>query len=133
MHEANVSYIASFKFKTTADNYTMTIQYPKPNSQEGVEPIPMFLGSLGGCFAVYLERFLEGKKMAFKGFDIKVKSELTKESPFYLKVIDVDIKISGLNLDKENKEALLRFVNNCPLHNTLHHNPTINVNVVYNA
>lgn len=130
MHESNLSYVASFKFKATADNYTVNVQYPKPNSQDGIEPIPMFLGSLGGCFAVYLERFLEGKKLAFKGFDIKVKSEMTKEAPFYLKVIDVEIKISGLNINKEDKEALLRFVNNCPLHNTLHNNPTVNIKLV---
>ncbi|MFH1228546.1 MAG: OsmC family protein [Planctomycetota bacterium] len=130
MHESNVSYTASFKFKATSDNYSVNIQYPKPNSPDGIEPVPMFLGSLGGCFAVYLERYLASKKLAFKGFDIKVKSEMAKEPPICLKVIDVEIKISGLNMDKNDKEALLRFVNNCPLHTTLHNNPTVNVNLI---
>lgn len=130
MHESNVSYVGPSKFKAVADNYTVNIEFPKPNSKDGIEPIPAMLGALGGCFAVYLERYLVGKKMSFKGFNINLKSELTKEAPIYLKVIDVEIKISGLTIDKESREELLRFVKNCPLDVTLHNNSTVNVNLI---
>jgi uncharacterized OsmC-like protein len=130
MYELNVSYVGPSKFKAVRDNYTVNIQFPKPSSIEAIEPIPMMLGALGGCFAVYLERYLVGKKMEFKGFDINLKSEPTKEAPIYLKVIDVNIKVSGLKIDKEGKEELLRFVSNCPLHTTLHHNPTVNIDLI---
>ncbi|MFH1230602.1 MAG: OsmC family protein [Planctomycetota bacterium] len=130
MYESNVSYVGPSKFKAVADNYTVNIQFPKPNSIDGIEPIPAMLGALGGCFAVYLERYLVGKKIEFKGFNINLKSELTKDAPIYLKVIDVKIEISGLNLDKQGKEELLRFVSNCPLHTTLHNNPTVNINLI---
>ena len=128
MYESNVSYIGPSKFKVVSDNYTVNIDLPKPNqSIDGVGPLPMLLGALGGCVAVYLERYLVGKKIPFKGFSIDVKSELTKEAPFCMKDIDVQISVSGLNLDKEGEEALLRFVANCPVHNTLHNNPTVNI------
>jgi uncharacterized OsmC-like protein len=127
MSESNVTYVASFKFKAMADKYSVNIQFPKPNSPKGIEPIPMFLGSLGGCFAVYLELWLENNRLAFKGFNIKVKSELANQTPAYLKVIDVEIKISGLKIDQAGKAELLRFVGNCPLDVTLHKNPKVNI------
>jgi uncharacterized OsmC-like protein len=131
MYEANVSYLSQSKFKVAADNYTVNIDFSRPNQTiDGIGPLPMMLGALGGCVAVYLERYLLGKKIPFKGFEINVKSELTKEAPFYLKVVDVKVAVPGLSLDKESKEALLRFVSNCPVHNTLHQNPTVNISLV---
>lgn len=130
MYEANVSYLSQSKFKVMADNYTVNIDFPRPNQLiDGIGPLPMMLGALGGCVAVYLERYLIGKKIPFKTFDISVKSELTKETSFHLKVIDVKVSVPGLNLDKEGKDALLRFVANCPVHNTLHNNPTVNISL----
>lgn len=130
MHTSNISYVASFKFKAVADNYLVNIKFPKPNSRAGIEPIPLFLSSLGGCFAVYLERFLEDRGLAFKGFNIKVESELTNKKPAYIKVINAEIKISGLKIDKKVREELLRFVSNCPLDLTLRKKPAINIRLI---
>ncbi|MFA5795021.1 MAG: OsmC family protein [Candidatus Brocadiia bacterium] len=130
MYQTAVNYIGPSKFKISADNYSVNIDFPRPNQPiDGLGPIPMMLGALGGCVAVYLERYLVGKKIPFKGFSIDIKSDLTKESPHFLKIIDVKVSVPGLNLDKEGRDSLMRFIANCPVHNTLHNNPTVNISL----
>jgi uncharacterized OsmC-like protein len=130
MYKAKVTYTGPTKFKVEADNYTVNVEVPKPNeSGDGIGPIPMLLGSLGACVAVYLEKYFVGKKMSFNGFTVNVVSELTTKAPLYLEAIDIEIDAPGLNLDAETKESLLRFVRNCPVHNTLHNNPDVSINL----
>lgn len=128
MYEVDVDYEGSSKYKVKSLNYEVKIDFPKADgSIDGITPPALLLASFGSCLAVYLERYLNEAGIAFKKFFINVKSDICKETPHYLKVIDVRVDVRGASLDEKRKEALLRFIKNCPVHNTLMHKPEINV------
>ncbi len=130
MYEVDLKYEGSFKYTVASLNYEMKIDFPKPDgSTEGVTPPALLLASLGSCMAVYVERYLSEAKISFKKIFINIKSDICKDAPRYLKVIDAKIDLEGAVLDDKSRDALLRFIKNCPVHSTLMHKPEINVNL----
>ena len=128
MYEVDVEYQSASRYKATSLNYEVKIDFLKEDgSIDGITPPALFLASVGSCLAVYLERYLNGAKIKFDTFSINVKSDICKDSPHYLKVIDVTIGLKGADMDSRRKEALLEFVRNCPVHNTLMHKPTVTI------
>lgn len=128
MYEVDVAFQSSSKYKVTSLNHEVNIDFPKPDgSIDGITPPALLLAAVGSCLAVYLERYLNGAKIKFEDFSIKVKSDICKESPHYLKVIDIKLSLKGAELDNRRKEALVEFVKNCPVHNTLVYKPTVTI------
>ena len=130
MYEIDVSYAGPSKFKVTSLNYELSIDFPKPGgTADGITPPALLLASVGSCLAVYIERYLLGAKIKFDKFLVNVKSDIAKESPHYLKIIDVAISIPGVELDDRRKGAFLDFIRNCPVHNTLVNKPVFNISL----
>ena len=130
MYEVDVAFQSSSKYKVTSLNHEVNIDFPKPDgSIDGITPPALLLASLGSCVAVYVERYLNAAKIKFDGFRINVKSDICKESPHYLKVIDIRVELKGTDLDARRREALVEFVKNCPVHNTLVYKPTVNISL----
>lgn len=97
---------------------------------EGINPLTTLLAALGGCMGVYLRRFIEGTKLPIKDFSITLDAELVKEPPMRFREINVSVDLKGARLDEGKKRAMLEFIHNCPVHNTLKHDPVINVLLV---
>ncbi len=81
------------------------------------------------CIGVYVRKYAEGKKLDLDKFSLTVDAEFSKQAPICFKQIDVDIDLGGLEPDKDKKEVLSRFVKNCPIHNTLKSNPSIEIEI----
>ncbi len=94
---------------------------------KGITPPDTLLASLGSCIGVYINKYLEGAKIASGGFKITVTADFSQEKPVRFKAIKVLVELKGLKLDAKRKEALLAFVKNCPVHNTLKANPTAEI------
>ena len=97
---------------------------------EGITPSAALLASLGGCIGVYINRYVEGAKLSSGGFRITVDAEFSKEKPVSFREIKVSVDLKGLQIDERRKEALLRFVRNCPVHNTLKSNPAVEISLL---
>ncbi|MBU1148369.1 MAG: OsmC family protein [Candidatus Omnitrophica bacterium] len=96
----------------------------------GASPSAAFLASLGACIGVYLRKYFHGAKIESKGFDIKVEADFEKEPRYHFQEINVSIDLKGLELEERRKQALLRFVENCPVHNTIKSNPDVKIKIV---
>lgn len=96
---------------------------------KGIRPPDTLLASLGSCIGVYIRKYFEGAKIENKGFRISVNAEFTKELPICFREIKVEIEIEGLVLEEQRKKALLNFIKNCPVHNTLAINPHISISL----
>lgn len=95
----------------------------------GPNPLEVFLSGLASCVCVYARKYLAQHSIEFKKLHIEASAELSKDSPTRL----VDIKINArtdANLSAEEKEIFLRFMKNCPIHNTIIHTQEININLV---
>jgi len=95
----------------------------------GITPPDTLLASLGSCIGVYVRKYAEGAKLRLEKFKIKVSAEFSKEPPARFKVINVSIDLIDADLDERRKKALLEFIKNCPVHNTLKADPAIQISI----
>ena len=92
---------------------------------KGVTPLDTLLAGLGSCIGVYIRKYAQGAKIELENFQVNVSAELSGQPSFSFKNINVDVDLKNCSLDERRKEALLRFIKNCPAHNTLKGNPQI--------
>lgn len=94
-----------------------------------ISPPAMLLASLGSCIGVYIRKYKESAKIGLDDFSIKIKADFCKAPQVHFKNIDVFIDLKGADLDDRRKNALLTFIKNCPVHNTLKSIPDINIEI----
>ena len=92
---------------------------------QGLTPLDALLAGLGSCIGVYIRKYAQGAKIDLKNFRINVSAGLCNQSPFSFQLINVQIDLKDSVLDDRRQRALLEFIKNCPAHNTLKGNPTI--------
>ena len=96
----------------------------------GPNPLELFIGSLASCVCVYAKKYLTQHSIEFKELQVSANAEFSKDSPTRL----VNIKIKALTdakLSKTEREVLLRFMKNCPIHNTVIHTENIEIDLVW--
>jgi len=127
--EVTVSYIDNQKFIAQAGNHQLVIDQPKDKSgnDEGMNPLEIFLVSLAACAGVYARSYCKNAQIDTKDLKISVTSELSQDNPRRFKDIQVKI-ILGQDIG-ERAKALLSFVRNCPVHNTLAGKPEVNFTI----
>ncbi len=92
---------------------------------QGLTPLDACLAGLGSCVGVYICKYAQGAKLSLKNFKINVSGELSNQSPFSFKLINVRIDLKNSGFDDRRQKDLLEFIKNCPAHNTLKGNPVI--------
>lgn len=96
---------------------------------EGVTPPDTLLASLGSCVGVYIRKYAEGSKLDIKEFCVTVEADFAKEAPAAFRNINVSIDLQGAGIDERRRKAMLEFVKNCPVHNTLEAKPVIDIKI----
>ncbi|MCM8778626.1 MAG: OsmC family protein [Candidatus Omnitrophica bacterium] len=96
---------------------------------KGMNPPDVFLASLAGCIGVYFRKYLESAKLEISGFKITAEGEFTQEAPYRFSKIKISIDIKETHLEEKRKSAIMEFIKNCPLHNTLKYPPEINLEI----
>jgi uncharacterized OsmC-like protein len=115
MYKVEITGGLDSSFNVKSKNYQLVID----TKGKGITPPETLLASLGTCIGVYIRKYAEGTKLTLGEFSITVEAEFCKEKPFYFKVINVLVNLKGTRLDENRKKALVMFVKNCPIHNTL--------------
>ncbi|MCM8797416.1 MAG: OsmC family protein [Candidatus Omnitrophica bacterium] len=122
MYKAEVEHRNDVIFDVKLGNSQLTID---AKGKEGVTPLDILLASLASCAGVYIRKYAEGVRLDFGGFLVTAEAELSKESPFSFKSIQLSVDLKGVRFDERRKKALQEFIKNCPVHNTLKGNPEI--------
>ncbi len=125
MYHVDIVNNGDSQFKVKSNNYELVVD----TRGSGITPPDALLASLGTCVGVYLRKYAEGARIELKQFSISVDAEFTKEPPYCFKQINVFVDLKGLELEEKRKEALLRFIKNCPIHNTLKADPAVNIKI----
>ncbi len=126
MYSAEIHNTGGSKFTVKTRDCEFTID----TRGGGCTPPDTLLASLASCVGVYLRKYAEGSKIVLPEFIVKAEGELSRESPVSFKLINVSIDLKGVQIDERRKKALLSFVENCPVHNTLKHNPEVRINLI---
>lgn len=93
-------------------------------------PPDTLLASLGSCIGVYIRKYCQGAKLSMENFSIKIEAEFAQGAPACFREIKIDIDLKGADLDERRKKALLEFIKNCPVHNTLDAKPLIGLRIL---
>lgn len=126
MYRVEIASSTGSSFKAKSGDYEFLIG----TKGKGITPPDTLLAALGSCIGVYIRKYCEGSKFRLDNFNIAVEAEFSKEAPIGFKQINVSLDLKGAQLDEPRKQALLAFIKNCPIHNTLKINPSIDVKLI---
>ncbi|MDD5439886.1 MAG: OsmC family protein [Candidatus Omnitrophica bacterium] len=126
MYHVTVQNDRSTTYQVSADEYKFNIALKKG---EGISPMSALLASLGACMCVYTNKYLEGTKLAVKDVTVNVEADFGEEKPLAFRRIKATVDLHGQAIDEERKKALINFLKNCPVHNTLKAGPSIEMAV----
>jgi uncharacterized OsmC-like protein len=126
MYRVELSGNSDSKFSVKSGNYEFTIDL----KGDGISPPDTLLASLASCIGVYINKYCQGSNLKIGSFGITAEAELSNEKPMGFRQIKVSLDLKGALLDERRKDALLEFIKNCPVHNTLHLNPDIDIKII---
>ena len=127
MYKIDITHSKDYLFEVKSAGFEFEID---AKGKTGVTPPDVLLASVGSCLGVYIRKYAEGAKLDLSGFKIGVEAEFAKEPPLSFKLINVTIDLKGAKLDERRQKALLEFIKNCPVHNTLKANPEVGIKLI---
>lgn len=128
--QVNVRHLEGLQFEAVTRGHTITGDQPVENGGQdgGMTPAEWFLASLGSCIGFYVVKYCQARSIDTKGLDIGVTAEKTTDAPHRIDAIKVSLNFT-VAVETSHYEGLEQVVNNCLIHNTLTHSPSIAVQV----
>ena len=126
-----VDFIDNEVFKISADMSQTTLYVDKKevdHPAKGPNPLELFLSSLGSCVGVYAKKYLVRHSLPFKSVSIKVRADFLIANPARLGNVTVVVSTDADLGDR--KDAFLRFVKGCPIHNTILHTDSVSIELI---
>ena len=125
MYRVDISNDQGYNFKVRSDGYEFII-----DAKDGaITPPATLLAGLGSCVGVYLRKYAESAKLALGAFSVSVEAEFAKDAPLRFSQISIILDLKGQQFDERRQKAMLEFVKNCPVHNTLNHDPVVEIKI----
>ncbi|HEY1469469.1 MAG TPA: OsmC family protein [Candidatus Acidoferrum sp.] len=128
--EVTVEHLGAVQFQIKTRGHSIVSDQPADSGgfDEGMTPPELLLASLGSCAGFYAAQYLRKNKLATEGTRVRVSCEKVKDPVVRMTnfVIEVDAPVE---LTKEHRKGLDQAVENCLVHNTLMHAPTISLKV----
>jgi uncharacterized OsmC-like protein len=121
MYRVEIASNGGSLFNVKSKDYNFAID----TEGNGISPPAALLASLGSCIGVYIRKYCDGAGLVLGYFKISVEADFSKELPLSFKTINVLIDLEDAKLDERRKHALLEFIKNCPVHNTLKASPDV--------
>ncbi len=125
MYKVEVENKGGMLFSAESKDYRFNIDL----KGKGMSPSDVFLAGLASCVGVYFRKYLEGAKLGIEEFKITAEAELSTDSPICFKEINIKIDTKDVHLDEKRKLAVIDFIKNCPVHNTIKNNPEVRIEV----
>ena len=125
MYRAQITHTKDLAFSAELGDFEFVIDA----KTTGASPLNVLLASLGSCIGVFIRKYAEGAKLPLDNFSVTVEAEFAKEPPMAFRTINVTIDLKDAKIDDRRRQALLEFIKNCPVHNTLKADPRVEVKI----
>jgi uncharacterized OsmC-like protein len=125
--KVNLKFLENDKFKVEClpSQTHFFIDKKKEDYQpQDPNPLELFLGALCGCVGVFTLNYLRRHYIEFKEIKIELNAKLSSNPP--LRLVDIKVKVDT-DARLEDKDTFLRFIKNCPIHNTIIHTQEIGI------
>jgi uncharacterized OsmC-like protein len=128
MERAEIKYIGGKKFSAQNRTHTVIIDQPEDSGGQDNGPTPpeLFIDSLGSCIGVYVLAFCKNTGVNPDGMKIILDWEKATDKPARIKKINARIELPKADVGAR-KAALLKVAESCLIHETIKHQPEINI------
>ncbi|MCM8787679.1 MAG: OsmC family protein [Candidatus Omnitrophica bacterium] len=127
--KSSIEFLEKEKFKISFSSTQVNIFVDKSEADykaQGPSPLELFCASLGSCVGIFAKRYLLTRKIDFKKIYIDVEAFFDQSN---LLIKDIKVKVStDANLDNKLEE-FLRYLKNCPIHNTIVNTDKIEIEI----
>ncbi len=125
--EVSVEHLGALQFEIKARQHTVLSDQPPENGghDEGMTPPELLLASLGSCAGFYAAQYLRKYKLATEGTRVRVTADKAKD-PARMDNFHIEIEIPSI-LSEQHRAGVENAVHHCLIHNTLLHQPKINI------
>lgn len=125
--EVTVSHGSGVRFTIRARSHSVLCDQPIENGGDdsGMTPPELLLAALGSCAAYYAAEYLRTRDLAPGGVEVSVSAEKL-QTPARLGNFRVHV-VSPVVLTGEQRQAMMRCVHHCLVHNTLRNPPEIEI------
>lgn len=115
------------RFRADVGGHALTFDQPVAagGTDAGPSPTDVFVASLGGCVAYYVERFLERHEVDAYGLRVVTEFEMGKH-PSRVAAIQIAIVIPA-GLPDELRAPLLAVAEHCTVHNSIVTAPEVRI------
>lgn len=125
MYKVTLTNSGGKELRVCAGDHSFVVEPSLP----GAGPLDYFLAGLGACIGYYLRVYCTKNDISVPEYSVVVTGELNQERPVRFTEIAVSVDLKGAQIDEARKRSLLEFIRNCPAHNTLKGNPSIDISL----
>jgi len=113
----------NYRFAVTCREHRVIIDQPIKDggTNQGMDPVELFMSSLSGCVGFYAVNFMNRKKIAAVGFRVTADWEMAK-NPYRIGKIRMTLRLPA-GFPPEQHKPLLAVCRACTLHHTLEQGP----------
>ncbi len=119
---------SGFKFTSDVRGIPVVVDLPaeQGGTNEGATPPELLVVALNACIGIYAVMYMQRARLDTAG--LKITGDYVKAA-HPTRIGSVSIQIVAPAVSEEHKEEFMKFVNNCMVHNTLHHCPEITMDL----
>jgi ribosomal protein S12 methylthiotransferase accessory factor len=130
VEKAEIRYIDGMKFEAKNRDHSVIIDQPQTNGGEdkGFTPPELFVDSLGSCIGVYVLGFCKNTGLNPDGMKITLDWEKASDLPSRIQKISAKIELPNAD-PGPRRAALLKVAESCLIHETIKHQPEINISL----
>lgn len=124
-----IKFLSPTKFELANEKHAIISDQPKAagGTDEGMNPVDIFVSSLGACIAVFISHLLVRRSVDLSRCGIELNYAMA-DGPRRVKSINIELDLPGDLTDKD-KKALLKSAQLCTIHNTLHNPPEMKIEI----
>ena len=131
--EANhleVSFISGESYEIAVRGHRIVVDQPAAAGGDDAAPTPteLLIASLASCVAFYAGRYLTRHGFDRTGMSVSADFDMADDRPARVSTIRINIKVPT-DLPDQRRAAFLAVASACTVHNTLHHEPEIAVDL----
>ena len=124
-----VTYEGGLRFEAQVRSHRIVMDQPERvgGDDAGPQPVELLGAALGGCAALYVQRFLHTRDLPSEGLRVEVEQHgATNPSRVAGFVVRIVLPVA---LSETHAEILERVVRSCPVHNTITEGALVSVRI----
>lgn len=131
MDGIEVVHVSGDRYDVRVRGHALTVDQPVADGggDAGPTPTELFVSGLAACVAHYAGRFLRRHDLPANGFAVRCAFRMADGHPARVAAVDLTLDLPP-RFPESRREALLRVVDRCTVHNTLRMAPEVRIQLV---